>query len=347
MGIGIVGAGEIVRSAHLPAYQLAGFHVVGIYDIAFDKAVAIARDFSIAKVYRSLDDLLADDDVAIVDIAVPASQQLAVVEKAAAKGKHLLCQKPLAEKYDEAKQVATICQQAGIKAAVNQQMRWSPGIRATYAILQNGWLGTPVQATIQVNVKTPWDHWPWLTENPDMEFLYHSIHYMDAMRFLFGDPQSVFADAVKFPGQPWVAPTRTLVFMTWADGDTRGLIHDNHNNFAPPDDWYATFRFEGTEGIVKGTTGALYNYPIGREDTLAYFSRRIHDQSWIYPTLEGRWFPHAFMGTMGELMMAIEENREPTNSVIDNLKTLQLVFAAARAAREHRMVMLSEIDEGR
>ncbi|MCL4318739.1 MAG: gfo/Idh/MocA family oxidoreductase, partial [Firmicutes bacterium] len=106
---------------------------------------------------------------------------------------------------------------------------------------------------------------------------------------------------------------------------------------------YATFRFEGTRGVIKGTNGALYNYPVGKEDTIAYLSKDIAGDTWISPRLEGRWFPHAFMGTMGELMRAIEEDREPENSVEDNLKTLQMVFAAKRSIEENRPVWLKEI----
>ena len=126
-------------------------------------------------------------------------------------------------------------------------------------------------------------------------------------------------------------------------GHLRALIHDNHNNWAGEEDWYATFRFEGTEGIIKGTNGALYNYPQGREDTMSFMSQRLNAEYWFHPTLEGKWFPHAFMGTMGELMRAIEEEREPENSVADNLKTLQMVFAGYQSMLDNRAVWLDEI----
>ncbi|GGG00247.1 hypothetical protein ACFOHW_01825 [Paenibacillus abyssi] len=41
-------------------------------------------------------------------------------------------------------------------------------------------------------------------------------------------------------------------------GEIRALVHDNHNNWATEDDWYAKFRFEGTDGIIKGTNGSQY-----------------------------------------------------------------------------------------
>lgn len=343
-GIGIVGAGEIVVHAHLPAYRMAGFHVIGIYDKDHAKAEAAVSGYPGMLVFASLEALLEHPDVQIVDIAVPAQQQPAIAKQAARQGKHLLCQKPLAETYEQAKELVEVIASHGIKAAVNQQMRWSPGIQASRSIMERGWLGEPLQAAIQVNVHTPWENWPWLTHISTLEVMYHSIHYLDSIRYVLGlQPEYVYADGARFPGQPYRGETRTLIHLKFP-GEVRALIHDNHNSRMPQEDWYATFRFEGTEGIVKGTNGALYNYPTGKEDTISLYSERLEKGCLYTPKLEGRWFPHAFMGTMGELMRAIEENREPVNNAADNLITLQTVFAAYRSMESNQPVYLEEID---
>ena len=341
-GIAIVGAGEIVDAAHLPAYRLAGYRVVGLFDLDQEKAAKVAARHGVPRVYETLDALVHDPEVDVVDIAIPARHQLDVVRRVVEHKHAILCQKPLGETFAAARSLVEVCEAAGARAAVNQQMRWAPGIRASRAVIRQGWLGPLVQGTVEVNVLTPWDHWPWFTELEGMEFMYHSIHYMDSLRYLMGTPQMVFADAARFPGQPWKAATRTTTLF-WFDGDTRGLIVDNHNNIAAEDDWYATFRFEGGDGTVKGTFGALYNYPTGREDTLSFFSRKVSRDYWFSPRLDGRWFPHAFMGSMGELMLAVEEERQPENSVADNLTTLRMVFGAMRSVAERRVVRLDEI----
>ncbi|WP_282935308.1 Gfo/Idh/MocA family oxidoreductase [Paenibacillus sp. RC67] len=344
-GIGIIGAGEIVVQAHLPAYRMAGFRVVGIYDTDRSKAEMAVRNHSDMIVFTTLEELFHHPEVQIVDIAVPAQFQPEIAKKAARLGKHILCQKPLAESYAEARTLVDVCSSLSIKAAVNQQMRWSPGIQASRSIVKRRWLGEPLQASIQVNVRTPWENWPWLTQITTLEIMYHSIHYLDSVRYVLGlQPEYVYADGARLPGQPYRGETRTMIHLKFP-GETRALIHDNHNNGMPQDDWYATFRFEGTEGTVKGTNGALYDYPSGREDTLSLYSNRLQRGCMYTPQLEGRWFPHAFMGTMGELMRAIEEDREPENSIKDNLITLQTVFAAYRSMAENRPVYLQEIIE--
>jgi len=346
MGIGIVGAGDIVRSAHLPAYRIAGFRIIGIYDTDRAKAEALARDFGIETVFESLEQLAAHPDVRIADIAVPAKYQAGVVKVLAGAGKHLLCQKPLAEKYTDARDIVNICRDAGVKAAANQQMRWAPGIQASRTAVKEGWIGEPYQGTVQVHVRTNWETWPWLTQIDTLEVMYHSIHYLDSIRYVLGrKPVSVYADGVRFPGQTSIkGETRTTLHLRY-EGDMRGLVSDNHNSVTGQEDWFATFRFDGTEGVVKGTNGVLYNYPAGRADTIALYSHRLDPKGWYEPKLEGRWFPHAFIGTMGELMRAIEEDREPENSTRDNLITMQAVFAAYRSMAEGRIVTLKEIAE--
>lgn len=343
-GIGMIGAGEIVMQAHLPAYRMAGFHVAAITNRNVARAEEVARVFEIPKVYASVDELLADPEIEIVDIALTAELQPEIVRKATLAGKHVLCQKPLGATYESAKNIVEMCHSAGVIGAVNQQMRWAPSIRASHDIISRGWLGELTQASIQVNVDTRFEHWPFLKTIDTLEIMYHSIHYIDSIRFLFGDPIAIYADGARYPGQICKGETRTLIHMIFP-GEMRGLIHDNHNNWATQDDWYATYRFEGTKGIIKGTNGALYNYPNGREDTLSFTSKEITDDYWMTPTLEGKWFPHAFMGTMGELMCAIEEGRKPENSVDDNLKTLKIVFAAYESMRKKQLVWLDEQEE--
>jgi predicted dehydrogenase len=342
-GIAIIGAGGIVQACHLPAYQMAGFNVVGLFDIDQEKAHKVADEFGLECVFHSIDELLQHPGVEVVDIAIPAEIQPEIVEKVVAKGKHVLCQKPLGVSFAEAKRIVDAVENAGVKGAVNQQMRWAPAINASANIIKRGWVGEITQATIQVNVLTEWEQWPWITKIDRLEVMYHSIHYLDSIRYLLGKPESIYADGSKYPGQRSKGETRTLIHMKFP-GETRALIHDNHNNWADEDDWYATIRIEGTEGIIKGTNGALYNYPVGREDTLSFKSKKIDSGYWFTPKLEGKWFPHAFMGTMGELMRAIEEEREPENSVQDNLDTIRMLFATYKSMEENRPVMLSEIN---
>ena len=338
MGIGSVGCGGIVQYAHMPAYGKAGFRVVGVYDIAREAAETVAAANDISRIYDSLEELLADPAVEIVDIAVPAWEQLAIVERVAAAGKHMLCQKPLAEDFGEAQRIVELGERAGVKQASNQQMRWDAGIAASSELIRMGAIGTPTDAQIQVSIATPWHMWPWLARAPRLEVMYHSIHYLDSLRFLFGDPQWVTSRHARYARQaPVVGESKTVTVLDYEDGLQATVAANHYNVHGEPE---ATFRFLGTEGAIEGSIGLLYDYPDGRPDTLVY---RSGDAEPVTLTLDEKWIPDAFVGPMAGLMRAIETDSEAPTSSADNLNTLRVVHAAYRSAAEHRSLRPSEI----
>jgi len=338
-GIGIVGAGGVVNYAHLPAYAQAGFKVVGITDKDRDRAAKTAADHKIPKVYSSLEELVADPEVEIVDIAVYPWETLNIGEHAIRAGKNILCQKPLSDEYGKALRLVDMAREAKLKMAVNQQMRWTVAIRGSRQLLTQGWLGTPTYGAIQVHCQTDWSMWPWMYKRKRLEVLNHSIHYIDSLRYLFGEPERVFTSGSRMPAEPTEAETRTLTIWEY-DSGLRVLIDVNHGVWQ--DDRYATFRFEGTDGIIKGTIGLMYNYPAGRPDTLEFMSKKSMGY-WFSARNDYLWIPDAFVGPMASLMRAIEDDGEALTSGADNLKTLQVVFAEYRSMEERRAASPKEV----
>lgn len=325
--IAIVGAGAIVDYAHLPAYRKAGLTVVGIYDVDGDRARAVAARHEVPRVFESLDALLASE-AEVVDIAVVPWAQPEIAEAALAAGKHLLCQKPLALDLETAERIVTAAEKAGRQLAVNQQMRFEEGIAAARAMLERGWVGQPTAVTISVNIRTDWQAWPWLVSSERLDLLYHSIHYFDTVRSLFGEPELVWCAAGRTPGQVAAAETRTVSTLRFPDGRV-ALVHTNHENLAG--DVRAEFRIDGSEGSIRGTLGLLYDYPHGRPDTLEVWSRTLPTDGWLPYPVTTRWLPDAFIGPMASLLRSIAEGGQPITSGRDNLGTLRIVHALYRA----------------
>jgi len=341
-GIGIIGCGGIVNYGHLPAYRKHGLNVVGCFDINSEAAQKTAEQHGIPRVYDALDDLLRDPEIEIVDIAVQPWHQRRIAEQALAAGKHLLCQKPLADGIVDAIAILRAAQQSGLKVAVNQQMRWSAGIAAAKDLISRGFIGQPTDAQIQVSASTPWHMWPWLAESPRLEVQYHSIHYLDAMRYLFGDPEWITSRFAKYPLQKARAETKTITVLDYAWG-MQALVAVNH--YDESGDNYATFRFLGTEGLIKGTIGLMYNYPTGRPDTLEAHSDKFAPDVWFDVRLEGLWIPDAFIGPMASLMAAIQSGGKAVTDITDNINTMRLVDACYISATKHRTVHFGEFEE--
>ena len=338
-GIAFVGCGGIVNYGHIPSYQANGFNLIGGYDINQGAAEKTVQDHGLKKVYKSLDELLSDPMVQIVDVAVLPWKQKNIITKAVRARKHLLCQKPFSDDYAEAVEMTSLAQQAMLKLAVNQQFRWSSIIRAARAVLLEGWLGDILDVQVQVSIQTPWELWSWLANQPRLEILFHSIHYLDSLRFLFGDPALVTSRHTKNPTQLTKGETKTITTWEYADG-LQILIAICHFDWSPG--LYSHFRVLGTEGLIEGTIGTNYDYPDGRSDTIKFTSRTQHKRDFS-ATLPGKWIPDAFYGPMASLMEAIQTDGEPLTSAEDNLGTLRVVEAAYRSMSEARSVSPAEI----
>ena len=235
--------------------------------------------------------------------------------------------------------MTTLAQKAGLKMAVHQQFRWSSIIRATRALITEGWLGKIIDVQVQVSIQTPWDMWPWIASQPRLEVLFHSIHYLDSLRFLFGDPVLITSRHTKHPAQKSRGETKTITVWEYTNG-LQILIAICHFDWSPG--LYSLFRVLGTEGLIEGTIGTNYDYPDGRSDTITFTSRTLPERNFS-ATLPGKWIPDAFYGPMASLMEAIQTDGEPLTSAEDNLGTLRVVEAAYRSMSEARSISPSEI----
>jgi predicted dehydrogenase len=321
-----IGAGGIVRDAHLPAYQKAGFHVVAITDLDRSKAEALAKQFGIPKVLAGLEEATAyAPENAVFDIAVPASALVKVLPQLP-DGAAVLLQKPMGETLSEARAILEICRTKRLTAAVNFQLRFAPNMLAARHLAESGALGKIHDMEVKVSAMTPWHLWDFLQKAPRIEILYHSIHYVDLVRSWFGNPRTVFAKTLVSPLAAQLAPTKSVILMDYAD-DMRVFITTNHSHYFSPQSQESFVQWEGTDGAMRAQMGVNLNYPTGRPDLLRYVLRG--DEVWKDAVVTGNWFPDAFIGTMGSLQAYVEGSSPllPT-SVEDAIDTMRVVDAA-------------------
>ena len=323
----IIGAGGIVRDAHLPAYRKAGFHVAAIYDLVADRAQALAQQFAVPRVATSLEDAVrAAPAGAIFDIALPASEFLGVLPHIP-QGAAVLLQKPMGQNLEEARAIRELCHARKLTAAVNFQLRRAPAITKAREIIAGGGIGILHDIEVRVNVYTPWHLWTFLEKTPRVEILYHSIHYVDLIRSFCGDPERVYAKTLKHPGAPKLAATRSNIILDYGDR-VRANITTNHGHNFGLQHQESYCKWEGTEGAIKAQLGLLMNYPKGETDYLVT-TRVAEEGPWEPIPVEGSWFPDAFAHTMQSLMdfVAGRSKQLPT-SVDDAYRTMAVVEAA-------------------
>jgi predicted dehydrogenase len=339
----IIGAGGIVNTAHLPAYKIAGFNVQGIYDIDVKKATDTASKFHIPNIFENLEDLVTQLPVnAIIDVAVPGSQIIAVLEKLP-EGTNVLLQKPMGENFVMAKEILALTQKKKMRAAVNFQLRYAPYILAAKELIKNNSIGELLDIEINVNVNTPWHLWDFLFNTPRVEILYHSIHYIDLVRHLLGNPNSIYAKTTKHPAMPQIASVRSNIIMDYGES-IRANILTNHCHYYGIPKQQSYIKIEGIKGAIKINFGALIDYPRGAADSFEYILLgEGKEPHWQEMSIDGSWFPHAFIGSMKEMMQAADGKIEkPDNSVEDCIHTMACVEAAYKSS-ESGGVKLTDI----
>jgi predicted dehydrogenase len=321
----VIGAGGIVNDAHLPAYRLAGFPVAGVFDIDAARARAVADKWGVPAL-ATLDEAIATPD-AIYDLALPPGAHLDVLPKLP-DGAAVLLQKPMGRDLAEATAILTLCRSKHLKAAVNFQLRFSPMMLAVADAVERGWLGRLIDVEVHLNLVTPWHLFPFLKGMPRVEIAVHSIHYLDTIRAILGNPTGVHARTLGHPSTG-LAQTRTSALFDFAP-DQRVTFSINHNHDFGRRFQDASFRFEGTEGAALVKLGLLLNYPEGEPDEL-WITRKGGE--WLQVPLQGKWFPHAFIGTMSNLQRyAAGEDVTLVTSVEDAWHTMALAEAAFESA---------------
>ena len=344
--IGAIGAGFIMRDCHLVAYRNAGYNVVAITSQPPEQAREVAALRGIPTVFNTNEELIADPSIEVLDIAVPPNFELPIVREAVKHAGHIkgiLAQKPLATNYQEAKEIVRLCNEAGITLGVNQNMRYDQSIRALKTVLERGYLGEPVLATIEMRAIPHWQ--TWVKDLGKVTLLNMSIHHLDSFRFLFGDPKSVYVSARSDPRTKFEHRDGIVLYILEYANGFRAAAWDDvwagpaREGGAP--DTYIKWRVEGTDGLAQGTIG-WPSYPNVTPSTIDFTTTR-QPGTWFAPRWKEVWFPDAFEGTMGMLLDALAEGKEPAVSGRDNLKTMALVDACYKSIDEHRPVEIEEI----
>jgi predicted dehydrogenase len=343
--IGCVGAGFIMRDCHLVAYRQAGFNPVAITSRTPERAAAAAAQHHIPRVHASIADLLADPSIEILDIAVPPDRQPDVIRQAAEHGDHLrgiLAQKPLALSVQDARDCVARCAGSGITLAVNQNMRYDQSVRAMKSILDRGWMGVPVLGTIDMRAIPHW--MPWSEKLPSLATFVMSIHHLDTFRYWFGTPTRVLASTRPDPRTKFPHTDGINLYILEYDSGCRAASWDDvwtgPAREGSESDIRIRWRVEGTDGLALGTIG-WPSYPARTPSTLD-FTTKQQPGYWLSPRWPEVWFPDAFVGTMAQLLCAVEDGTEPEISGRDNVETIALCAAVIAAAREHRVTTVQE-----
>jgi predicted dehydrogenase len=205
LGIGVLGAGAIAQTAHLPAYGKYDLEVAGVWSRTAATTSTIRERFPfVRRVYDTAEDLLADPAVDVVDIATPPDGRAALLDAAVAAGKHVLAQKPLTDDVGSVLPVLDRAERAGLRVAVNQNARWAPPWRVATLLVRQGAVGEVVGVTHLHDKPLPPIAGTRFDALPHMLVADYLVHWLDITRCWLEGKQvtTVRAEDHRTPGQP-------------------------------------------------------------------------------------------------------------------------------------------------
>jgi predicted dehydrogenase len=142
--VGVLGAGAWARGAHLPGYRRdPRCRIVAIADTQPDRARDAAREFDVPHATADPYELIARDDIDLVDVCTPSHTHFELAWSALEAGKHVLCEKPVAYDYRDTHRARDLARTKGLKTRVGLTFRYSPAMRYMRELVATGFVGTP------------------------------------------------------------------------------------------------------------------------------------------------------------------------------------------------------------
>jgi predicted dehydrogenase len=333
--IGLIGCGGIT-SHHLTAYKQDGLDVLAFCDLNQEAAEARKKEFyPDATCYTDYNELLANDEIDVVDIALHPKPRAAAIEAALNAGKHVLSQKPFALDLDVATRLADLADENELKLAVNQNGRWAPYVRYIQQAINAGLIGDVHSANIFLN----WDH-TWI-KGTAFETIHHiilydfAVHWIDmAVNFFIGQSAELAMGTIRKATEQSMTPAMMGGATLQFSNGFANLGFDGHSKQGSLE----RFTVTGSKGVLTAIGPLLKIDEVKLETEEGVATAR----------LKGEWFNDGFRGTMGELLCAIEEDRQPFNSARNNLDTLAAVFAVIGSADNGQTVQVGshrQLDE--
>jgi predicted dehydrogenase len=142
--VGVLGAGAWAKFAHIPGFKRdTRCEVVAIADPQQSLADAAASEFGIPDVHTSHTELIARDDIDLVDVCTPSATHFELSWAALEAGKHVLCEKPVAFDYRDTVRAWQLAERKRVKTKLGFTFRYAPAMRYMKHLIDQGFIGEP------------------------------------------------------------------------------------------------------------------------------------------------------------------------------------------------------------
>jgi 1,5-anhydro-D-fructose reductase (1,5-anhydro-D-mannitol-forming) len=328
LGWGFIGASDIAKTRMLEAINAQpDSSVVAVMSSNPDRAKQYAADNGIPHHYSAVDDLLADPAVDVVYISTTNDRHKEEVLAAAKAGKHVLCEKPLALRLSDAREMTESCEKAGIVMGTNHHLRNAVTHRVIRKLVSEGAIGKPLAARVFHAVYLPPRLQGWRLERPEAGggvILDITVHDADVLHFALGDDA---VEVTALSGQQGLGKGRLEDAVMGVIRFKNGLLAQFHDAFtiqhAP-----TGFEVHGTEGSICAED-VMTQEPKGRVFIRKYESRREVD-----PGAHENLYAHQ----VRYFNAAVRGQGKPFATGEDGIRSLAVALAVLESARNGKRV---------
>ncbi len=325
IGIGIIGAGYMGRTHSLHYSQVKDVEIVAVADINQEAANELAHQHRIPHVYQDFEELLTNPKVDAVSICTPDAMHLAPCLRAAAMGKHMLLEKPIATTMEDAHAILGAVDKAGTTLLMGFVSRYLKTYTTAHQNLEQGKLGDVLTvAAKRVNRSSVGSFY---SKRGDNIIGFLGIHDIDLLRWFGGEVVSVYAEAGAFVfSEHGPESLDTAMILVRFDSGAIGYVH---SSWALPDS--VPYRATSTFEVIGKKGTALI-------DAFDQSVRIASDSGYEIPNA---WdISQAFRAQALHFVECVRGRETPRITGYDGLKALEVANAALISAREKRPVNL-------
>jgi len=330
----IIGTGFWARYQLAAWRELPGVRCVALCNRTRPKAELLAKEFGVATVYDDAEELLQHEQLDFVDIITDAGTHEQFVALAARHGIPVICQKPMAPDLAAARRMVETCRRHGVPLFIHENWRWQAPIRAFQEVLGSGRLGKIIRGRIDYAHSFPvFENQPFLKELEQFILTDIGTHILDVARFLWGEATELYCQTRRI--HPDIKGEDVATVMMRMTDDVTVTV-----NLSYASRWEFD-RFPETLIYVEGSDGGA---SLGLDGVVTVFTRDGAEPYRIQPK-QYAWADPAYLLVHASivdchrnLLGALRGEHSAETNGDDNLRTLELVFAAYESAASGKAI---------
>jgi 1,5-anhydro-D-fructose reductase (1,5-anhydro-D-mannitol-forming) len=328
---GMIGASTIGREWMAPAIAAQSeSEVVAVASADAERAAAYAAELGIPRVYGSAEELVADPEIDVVYVSSTNERHEPQVLAAAAAGKHVLCEKPLALTLESARRMVAACRAADVVMGTNHHLRNAAAHRTMRDLVADGAIGQPLAARVFHAVYLPPHLQGWRIERPEAGggvILDITVHDADTLRFVLGDEVTEVTALTANQGMGKAGLEDAVMGVMRFHG---GVLAQFHDAF--------TARHAVTGFEVHGTDGSLYGRDVMTQRPTGTVTLRRGNDEELIPIEHSNLYERS----VARFNAAVRGEGEPAATGEDGVRSLAIALAVRESAESGRVVGVAE-----